>query len=211
MISLRTAYSGVGEIFARYWQHYGGWRAFFFSPYLHFSLLLTLGLYPYWRTEPWWTLAITILPSILGFSLAGYAIWLGFGDEKFRLIITRSNGEKDSSGYMVVTAAFAHFVILQVAALIGAVIATATAHYGESPTTIFDPPVALYEVAFYSFSATFGHGIGFLLFVYALMSALAAALAVFRVASWYDAFQRSPSRAATLNEERKTASAGENE
>lgn len=175
----RSAYRGFATILGRYWRNYGRARAIWSSPYAHLSALFTLALFPFWSHEPWWNLAISIIPSVLGFSLGGYAIWLGLGDDSFRtFIMTRSDVDKPSP-YMVVSAAFAHFIIIQIAAILGAVIAQATQF-----TLGMELEVLRHVVP--NFLAPVGYGIGFFLFSYALLSALATALAVFRVASWFD-------------------------
>ena len=119
------AYSGVFAIVCRYWREYGGWKALVFSPYFHAAVGLTLLLAHYWQNEPWWDVALSVLPNIIGFALGGYAIWLGFGDEEFRHKISERPAEGGASPYMQVSAAFAHFVIVQILALLGALIAKA--------------------------------------------------------------------------------------
>lgn len=185
-MKLFAQYSGVRSVFNRYWQHYGGRQAVFLSPYFHAAIVLTACLYPYWLTQPWWNLAINGVPGLLGFSLGGFAIWLGFGDRDFRDRIGKRKKGEASSAYMKVSSAFAHFIVLQISALIAAIIAAATQF---SIST--DGPIGRYVpliVAdfFVTYLAPMGYFFGFLLFCYALLSALAAGMAVFRVASWFD-------------------------
>ncbi|WP_301278524.1 hypothetical protein [Dechloromonas sp.] len=93
---VKKSYAGVGGIFARYWRAYGGSRALFSSPYLHVSILLAGAMYPFWLRESWWDTALSTLPNVLGFTLAGFTIWLGFGDEKFRALISRAKPDRES-------------------------------------------------------------------------------------------------------------------
>lgn len=182
---LRRSYSGVWNVLRRYWGAYGGTRALFLSFYFHASIVLTILLSHFWRTEPWWETALSVLPNVLGFTLAGFTIWLGFGDESFRQRMSappRGNGQ--TSAFMGVSAAFVHFVIVQIGALLAAVWAKAMNFplpQGHSLRPIIE------------WAAPVGHAFGFLLFVYALMAALAAALGVFRAASWYDGHRRNGS------------------
>ena len=73
-------YKGAFKIFRKYWSLYGGTKAILTSPYFHVSLLLAVICSPY---PKWQESTLTIVPSILGFSLGGYAILLAFSNEKF--------------------------------------------------------------------------------------------------------------------------------
>ncbi len=174
------SYAGVGKIFARYWCAYGGSRALFSSPYLHVSILLAGLMYPFWLGCDWWETALSTLPNLLGFTLAGFTIWLGFGDEKFRTLISRAKPNRPSP-FMGVSAGFAHFVVVQILALIAALWAKAMD---------FPLPSECWLHEYIHLIAIPGQYIGFLLFIYALLSALAATLGVFRAAFWYDQHKR---------------------
>lgn len=188
---LKDSYLGVFNIFRRYWIAYGGWKEILFSPYFHIALLLTLALEHSWLNGAWWDTAITILPSIIGFSLGGFAIWLGFGDEKFRQLISQQDEGEKASPYIELSATFAHFIVVQLVALIGALIGQGTAFALPSDHWL----IAIFEVSgmpadvIPSYVAPLFHFLGHLLFIYALMTALAATLAVFRVASWFEKFR----------------------
>ena len=189
--ALQKSYSGVGSILGRYWRSYGGAQALLVSPYLHISLVLSLAMFPFWLSEPWWETALSTLPNVLGFTLAGFTIWLGFGDEKFRVRISKAKPDK-ASAFMGVGAAFAHFVVVQLLALIGALWAKAMD---------FPLPNELGLSALFRFFVHLGHFLGFALFVYALMSALAATLGVFRAASWYDRHKRDAANSSKVTDQ----------
>lgn len=182
---IKNSYAGVGGIFARYWRAYGGSRALFSSPYLHVSALLAGAMSPFWLRESWWETALSTLPNVLGFTLAGFTIWLGFGDEKFRALISRAKPDRESP-FMGVSAGFAHFVVVQILALMAALWAKAMNFPLPSNCWLYDH---------IGFIAIPGQFVGFLLFIYALMSALAATLGVLRAASWYDQHKRNGSDA----------------
>lgn len=178
---LKKSYAGVGKIIRRYWSAYGGARSLLYSPYFHISILLTLIFFRFWLRDSWWETAISILPNVLGFTLAGFTIWLGFGDEQFRQRLSEpSKSDPESSAFLGVSATFAHFVVVQICALIAAVGAKAM-NFVLPPSCWIKPLVAI--------AAPVGHFIGFLLFIYALLAALAATLGVFRAASWYQKHQ----------------------
>lgn len=176
-------YGGVRKIFATYWSAYGGWKALLRSFYLHVSLVFLALLYPFWSNEKqeWWETVITVMPNMIGFSLAGLSIWLATGDEKLKSIIsgTRSKGSEKHSPYITVNGSFVHFILVQILALVSAFIAKA--YYFE--------PFGLLEEYEYSGLILFGWGIGFLFFVYAIATAVAVTMSIFRVSTWYDNHQ----------------------
>lgn len=141
------------------------------SPYFHLSLILTIFLFPIWTKSGWWDLPIEIMPSILGFSLGGYAIWIAIGDDRFRSILAGSDEKSERSPFMQINATFLHFIILQFASILLALIFLSIGPAEDQDKN------CLHIAMWY---------IGFLVFVYAILSAVAAAMAIFRVASWYD-------------------------
>ncbi len=181
-----SQYSGVKKLFNRYWIAYGGIKAIFGSPYMHASFIITLLSSGIWLKDDWVDLPISILPSIIGFSLGGYAIWLALGDDKFRARISGKTNSNESP-FIVVNAAFVHFIVLQILALMLALIGKAQPIY-NSPLFIqrflLDLAPWLFEVS--QVISYIGSFIGYFLFVYAIISALAATLAIFRIAGWLD-------------------------
>jgi hypothetical protein len=174
-------YIGVWEILKRYWSIYGGISALILSPYFHFSILLSVVMNHFWLCCPWWDIALSSLPTVLGFTLAGFTIWLGFGDEKFRILISTQKNNDKPSAYMGVSSGFIHFIIVQVIAYLTALWAKAA---------YFRLPEDHWLAYHINWLAPLGSFIGFLIFIYAIMTALAASFAVFRAASWYDRHRR---------------------
>lgn len=179
--SLTRPYRDVGDLFLRYWEAYGGFSALLFSPYLHVAAVLTGFLWPAWAANHWWETTFQVVPSILGFTLAGFTIWLGFGDEKFRRLLTKRRIGKNASPYIGVSAGFVHFIVVQLLAVVAALIGAAT-DFPLSATNPFRPMMTML--------APIGHFLGYLLFVYSLMTALAATLGVFRTADWFERTRR---------------------
>lgn len=182
MSRLGQAYKGPAKLVRQYWATYGGWKDFIVSPYLHVSLFLVLVTYGAWTEKAWWDQVLTVVPSLLGFSLGALAIFLGFGSERFRDVISgKRPGAADTvSPYMSATAAFTHFIVVQVAAVTLAVVCAA----------LFNMPAPAKNSLLY-IANEFGRlvlwGTGYWLFLYALCLAAASVFAVFRIASWYDA------------------------
>lgn len=182
--------SQTRKMFAAYWRCYGGWRAITASPYFIAALVITILLFPAWIRAEWWTTVIQILPNIVGFSIGGFAIWLGFGDEKFKALIAEKDFENDISPYMEVSATFTHFVLVQVAAILAAVGGAAFLDTDNSLSIVgylaslgpaFATPAAVVQAVYGFF--------GFLLFTYAIGTAVAAVFAIFEVAGWFDKYK----------------------
>ncbi|HAV1412773.1 hypothetical protein P3521_03555 [Vibrio parahaemolyticus] len=172
------------NILARYWKAYGGWKAALTSVYFWVAAFLTVLLYPQWVKAGWWGDTLSIMPSVLGFSLGGFAMWVAIGDEKFKSLISGSDDNASPSPFMEVNATFAHFILLQLVSIILAVIAKAydfSVSEGHWLYFIWGESLGLVTSVFYCFS--------YFIFLYALLTAFAAVLALFRVSSWYDDMQ----------------------
>lgn len=176
-------YKGVQTIFGVYWRAYGGLRALAESFYLHLALILLALTYHTWTEPQWWELVISALPNLLGFTLGGFAIFLGFGDDGFKesLASLRDNEAVEESPFIKLCATFVHFIIVQVVALVLALLAKSwwfTADW-MSP----------YSEYLYFMNAV-GGAIGFGFFLYAITSILAATTHVLRIGSMYAKYQR---------------------
>ena len=157
-------YVGVWTVLRQYWRTYGGIPALVKSPYLHTSLAGSF-LIPLWKMDDWYDIPLDVIPSILGFSLAGYAMFLAFGDEAFRRLIAGEYGDGKESPFMEFNAIFLHFIVVQILAILLAV---------NAKVREIDGGVAAY------FSCV--------VFVYSLLTALAAAIEIFRCSRLFDRF-----------------------
>lgn len=158
---------GVFKSFYLYWRGYGGFSALFSSFYVWLSLVITL-LFIIKNCdykELWnWTDDVTaIIPSILGFALGGYAILVGFGDEKFLSIMRGKATKEDISIYMKVNTSFFHFIFIEFLSLFYAII-----------FKMFKP------------ENIFLYYLGIFLFFYALFTIVSTAFTVLNLAKWYD-------------------------
>lgn len=190
MITLFSSYPDVWDIFKRYWNSYGGVRSFAKSPYFHISLLITSISFSIWTKSGWWDLPTSILPNLIGFSLGGYAVWLSFGNDKFRAWLCKSR-KSNVTAFMQVNSAFVHFIIIQILALSYAIVAKSLPlfHAIYLLNGRHDPSalnIWTHKAIF--ISVRFGWFIGVLLFVYAVLSGLAATIAVFRFSYWLEIF-----------------------
>lgn len=174
---------GVTEIYRRYWRAYGGREALLRSPYLHGALVMLVLTAPFWAGSDWWVQVIAVIPSLLGFTLGGFAMFLGFGDEKFRALLAEPDEDEPEAPSLFVglCATFVHFILVQCLALGVAMIAKAWAFYVPWPVP-FDVVVLCLSLL--------GGAVGYGLFLYAIASMLAATMYVFRVATWYEEHRR---------------------
>jgi hypothetical protein len=177
-------YRGVFSIYARYWGAYGGFAALARSFYLHAALVITLVCFNAWLTAGWWDQVTSTLPNVLGFTLGGFAIFTSFGDEKFRKLLAEPD-EDDAeapTAYVKLCSTFVHFILVQIIALLFAIVAKAMCFP-------WDKAPDLFKVALPWLNGAAGF-IGYALFIYSLTSALAATMHVFRIASMYETFQK---------------------
>ncbi|MBF0455556.1 MAG: hypothetical protein HQL72_12170 [Magnetococcales bacterium] len=99
------------------------------SPYLLISFLVLCLSWPTWTCTGWTSKVFAIIPSLLSFSAAGYAIWFTFGTTSFgeQLSEIGKKGEasyrKLDSFFMEMNAAFVFFIGTQLLSLLLALIA----------------------------------------------------------------------------------------
>ena len=172
-----SQYQTMRRMLGEYWTAYGGWRGILRSPYFHLALIATALCAHLWLTTPWWDTVLSIIPNLLGFSLAAYALLAGFGDERFRTVITGQRKGEKSSPFMAASATFLHFVLTQAAALIAALVTKALDFESGLEGPVSQALAGL---------AVIGWALGFLIFVYSVALAVAAGVAVFRLSTWYD-------------------------
>lgn len=190
---LKYMYAGTFDIFKTYWAAYGGLKALLCSFYLLCAMVL-LGLtHNVWwapvttgqgQWSAWWDQSLSVLPNLLGFTLGGFAIFIGFGDEKFRKLLAEPVPEATlaSNDYVQLCATFVHFIVVQVLALLTAVLGKAWWYYAEWMEPLRESLPWLNAI---------GGAVGYGLFLYALTSVMAATMHVFRIATMYAGFQGS--------------------
>ncbi|MEP6880223.1 MAG: hypothetical protein ABI865_15405 [Nitrosospira sp.] len=183
----------VKEIFAHYWCTYGGWSALIKSSYLHVAIFFLIPTCNFWLNEEWWDQSILVLPNMLGFSLAGFAMFLALGDEKFREMLTEVEEQESSSLYVSLCASFVHFILIQLLALACAILASSLDFYLPWPADLR----GMVDACFALFGA-----LGYLLFLYSLTSMMAATMAIFRTSSWYELHRKNEKHMTTANRQK---------
>lgn len=173
----------VADIYQQYWHAYGGRRELLRSPYLRGALVFLALTVPFWAFADWWEQVIAVIPSLLGFTLGGFAMFLGFGDEKFRALLAEPDEDAPDAPSLFVglCATFVHFILIQSLALSFAVVAKAWAFPFAWPHPL--------DAVVWGLSLLCS-AVGYGLFLYAIASMLAATMYVFRVATWYEGHRR---------------------
>lgn len=169
-------------IFMRFWAAYGGTKALVRSPYLRTALLILPFCWGSWSVPNWWDTVIGVLPNLLGFTLGGFAIFVAFGDARFIASLAAPEADPDRpTVYRELCATFVHFILVQVAALVLAIVAKGMWFKVDLPdylTTVLPIANLIWGAACYA------------VFLYALTSVIAIALEVFRITTMYELHQR---------------------
>lgn len=157
----RDQFLGVKKVISAYWGLYGGWRHAITSPFFLIALIVHIVLFDSWTNSPWYEGAISILPSILGFVVAAYAILTAVTSPVTRFALSKY-GDKGSP-FMNLSTSFVHIIVVISSAILFAL--AAKAFHDESLSAVF--------VAWSS--------IAHLLFLYSICLIVGVGLSVFNI------------------------------
>ena len=173
--------TGADNILVRYWANFGGVKALFKSAYFWSALVLCILLWPSWTQFGWWNGVLEYVPNLLGFSLGGFALWMAIGDGKFIKFLAEEISPNDTTPFCDINTTFVHFLVLQVLAIIVALVNKTYAFYFID-TFI---PLNIWLVwAWWFFS--------YLIFSYSITATLEAILGIYRVTNMYEFFINNP-------------------
>jgi hypothetical protein len=169
---------GNSAMLIKAWSITGGWSGNVRSVDFWIAVVVCAMCYHVWSTDTWWEQVVGVVPNLLGFTLGGFAIFLGFGSDAFRELI--SDPDEKKSPYISVSAAFLVFVAMQLAALLWAL---------ATKGLYFPTPKPLAEWApWIRRGYLISSGFGYFLFVYSITLAFRAAMRIFRLSRWYHSF-----------------------
>ena len=187
--SVRASYADLLEVAGRYWRAYGGTAELTRSPYVHFAVAVTILTQPYWVKDAWYSVSMSVLPNLLGFAIAGFAVWIGWGDPSFRKLLIEteaSDSQPSLSAYEQLSATFAHFAVVQTTALTFAAISSALAFDLSAENWLAKILETLHLGRnFFEHFTPYASAAGFFLFVYAVITTLETTLALFRLSTWF--------------------------
>lgn len=161
-------------------QRYGGWRKLIGSKYFLTALLLLIPTHSLWSKAGWWDTIFSIVPNLLGFTIGAFSLTIAFGDEKFKELLAKSADEEDSSPLQEMSATFLIFIAVQTLALIAAIVCKGMWETGIG----LIPESALWMVGPVGVCIW---GLSYLLFLYGILLALAAARWIHMLAVVYTA------------------------
>ena len=165
-----------------YFDVYGGFNSVFRSKYFFGAIAMTIVLGRYFTSAGWWDLSVAVIPGLVGFSIAGVAIFISLGSDKLREVIAgRRKGSTVPSPFLKFMAMFTHFIVIQLMALVFAL--GAKAFYEAAPWEAnFMAPMT------YAIREPFWL-VGGLFFSYAVLLCVALAIEIFRLAWMIDEHQ----------------------
>lgn len=175
---LKEDFKGVRFIWGKYWAMYGGSSALFSSTYFYIALALTIVNFGAWYHSGWWDIVIASVPTILGFTLAGLAVFLGM-DSGFSRFLAGAE-ENKISPFMTLVSAFAHFIITQAVAVIVALTVKSASFYVEGmPSLYYEVVFVMNRVAWF---------VGYFIYMYSMVQVFSAVFAIFRATSWFEMY-----------------------
>lgn len=173
--------------FKEYWTCYGGYKSVIKSAYFWIAVIFSIISYQTWMTTGWENKFIGVFPSLLGFTLAGYAVWLTLGDQQLKSILSKKKNENNISLFMVINASFIHFIILQILAFIGILFLDTNSinHFSDFSNL---NKCTIYQNIFKYLSHILNCFV-FFLSIYSILSMLAAVFGLFNIAKAMDKLQ----------------------
>lgn len=172
-------YKALFSIFATYWREYGGKKELLNSPFFHLAALATIlfgnGLLEF----DWRNFALDAFPTILGLSLAAYAITFSLmGSALHRALTIAVDKRRGLPLVNIVNATFFHVLVFQVLTLVFAVSTRGTAVNRLLRLVPLEKEASDVIMAYIY---RFGEITGFFLTTYSLLLLLSVGIAMYRL------------------------------
>jgi len=168
--------------FPKYSDDYGGLDVLVASKYFWLSVVAAIVCSRYFGAPGWWDLVLGVVPGLVGFSIAGVAIFVSLGSDKLRASLAGAMPNKvETSPFIDFMAMFTHFIVTQLIALVVAIVSKALY---QSPISAASPLVSYAE----PFKEPLWWLGGFF-FIYAVLLCVALAVEIYRLATIIDDFQ----------------------
>jgi len=152
---------------------------------LHFSVLLAVLSFGAWLKRDWWVTGLAIVPSLLGFSVATFAVFVAIGDEKFRVVLAKG-GMAKVEALLDIYSSFIVLIFVQVFSLLYSAVASSrplSTLFGALSLGFDDIPGCLHWVLiFLSYLFRF---MGWVAILYSVIALVPMSLSVFRMARLY--------------------------
>jgi hypothetical protein len=170
---------------SKYWKQYGGMNAVAQSPYFH--LALSIAILNFISDKAGWAeKSFSLLPSLIGLTLAGYAVMLSVVSDKILALLSKRKEPDAISNFENFNTTFFHFVFVQSVALFFA--SAGGAVNGFSLPTWLANNVLREDLSGFLFLANKAgylafNFLGSLLLYYSITLILATLLAIYRIAN----------------------------
>tara|TARA_R110000803_G_scaffold69317_1_gene131614 strand:- start:2446 stop:2979 length:534 start_codon:yes stop_codon:yes gene_type:complete len=146
------------------------------SPYLHISLLLGLSSLA-WNAKSWENHITSISPSLLGFTLAGYTVFIASVSGRLLKGLIKAKASDGHSYFQKVNSAFFHFIFVQCVATLYAITFPAL--------TSFSLPLLLgglpFAAQFNSAGYCLLNFLGWVLLFYSILVVVAVLIWIYRI------------------------------
>lgn len=185
MTSQFSQHKAVAKELSQVWGSYGRLRALLASPFFHVSVVISVMSSGAWLTRDWWTTGMSVVPALLGFSVATFAVFVAIGDDKFRTVLA-SGGHGKVRALVDIYSSFLMLIGVQVIGLLLSLIASsrpltsllmlAGIELGE----LTDPVRDMLRLVAGAFRF-----IGWLFVIYSVIAVIPMSLSVYRMAKLY--------------------------
>ncbi|OOO34755.1 hypothetical protein [Agrobacterium sp. YIC 4121] len=178
-----TQFIAFWKSIRRYFKGYGGWAAVICSPIFIFSLIATGLNYTNWINPKWVARSFDMIPSLLGFSLGSYTILFSVMTGRLKKALKTVKNPRGINYLEEINATFFHFIFVQIVCLMWAFLFDGTFFYDLVKYALTDYK---YTSQLFRIAMLTGSFVGHLLLIYSFLLILAAAIAVYRIASIVD-------------------------
>ncbi len=163
-----------------YFKVYGGWRAIFRSYFFYAGVSAAVLGWSFFSKANWWDTVISVVPGMVGFSIAAVAIFFSLSGSELRKILAGEDAG-ESSAFMDFMAMFTHFIVVQVIALSLALLSKFAYAVPSPPAKCCQEIVEILRAPFWL--------AGGIVFCYGIALCFAVAVEVYRIARIVDAYQ----------------------
>lgn len=176
MENMFATYLSIKKHIGAAYAAYGGVSEIVRSPYLHLSLVLG-GFGLVWNSTYWAQQVTSISPSLLGFTLAGYTVFIASVSGRLLKGLVKAKAIDGFSYFQKINSAFFHFIFVQCVATLYALTFPALTSF-SLPLSFSRLPFAEQLNSLGYFSLSF---VGWVLLFYSIMVVVAVLIWIHRI------------------------------
>lgn len=171
--------SSRNNIWKRYWHALGGLSTLLKDIHLYIAVGLTVLTLPIWLVPLWWDLVISVLSTVIGFSIGGFSVVLALSNERMKGRLLKRNKFTGRSPFLMFNSAFTHYILLGFLALMLALLCKA--YYRPELLSQMEPWAKDFW-EYIGYFARIGWVIAGFFFCYCLSSCVGAVFYIYRLA-----------------------------